>query len=244
MKGFLAKILLNTMSKRKRPDLKVPAPYMTEQEKILYNLIQSKQDLGIWSWDIKRETSLPDNVVDKSLKSLRSKLLIKEVVNVQFKGRKHYLASEFEPSSEITGGKWYNDQGFLETEFINFLKDQCLKHIRNLKIATVDTVANAVRRSRVLKIDCSSQEIGDIVRALVLDNDVIEMRSNGLGEFASVPTGRMCYKCRRSPDAMKEPRVGVMAWIPCGVCPRIARCMPGGTISPMTCEYYSKWLDF
>ncbi|KAI3424011.1 uncharacterized protein J3R85_010660 [Psidium guajava] len=234
------------MSKRKRPDSKVTALSMTEQEKILYNLIQSKQDLGIWSLDIKRETSLPDNVVDKSLKSLCSKLLIKEVVNLQFKGRKHFLASEFEPSSEITGGKWYSDQGFLEveTEFTNFLKDQCLKHIRNLKIATVDMVADAVRRSRVLKIDCSSQEIGDIVRALVLDNDVIEMRSNGLGEFAPLPIGRMCYKCRRSPDATKDPTVGAMASTPCGVCPRIAHCTPGGIISPMTCEYYSKWLDF
>lgn len=234
---------VTAMGKRKRPDSKVPALSMTEQEKIVYNLIQSKQDLGIWSRDMKRETSLPNNVVDKSLKSLCSKGLIKEVVTVWSKSRKHFLASEFEPSSEITGGKWY-DQGTLDTEFINFLKDQCLKHIRNMKIATVDMVANAVRRSRVLKNDCSSQEIGEIVRALILDNDVIEMRSNGLGEFASVPTGRMCYKCRRSPDATKEPRVGAMASIPCGVCPQIANCAPGGVISPTTCEYYSMWLDF
>ncbi|XP_048140170.1 DNA-directed RNA polymerase III subunit rpc6 [Rhodamnia argentea] len=232
------------MSKRKRPDSKAPAQSMTEQEKILYNLIQSKQDLGIWSRDMKRETRLPDNVVDKSLKSLLGRGLIKEVVNVQFKGRKHFLASEFEPSPEITGGQWYNDQGSLDSEFINFLKDQCLKHIRNLKVSTVDTVADAVRRSRVLKDDYSSQQIGDIVRALVLDNDVIEMRSNGLGEFASIPTGRVCYKCRRLPDATKEHRVGAMASIPCGVCPRIAHCTPGGIISPTTCEYYRKWLDF
>ncbi|KAK3408855.1 hypothetical protein EUGRSUZ_J01004 [Eucalyptus grandis] len=228
------------MSKRKRPDSNVPpSQSMTEQEKILYSLIQSKQDSGIWSRDMKRETSLPDNVVDKSLKSLLSKGLIKEVVNVQFKGRKHYLASEFEPSPELTGGKWYNEEGRLESEFINFLKDQCLKHIRNLKIATVDMVADTIQRSRVLKVEYSSHEIGDIVRALVLDNDVIEMRSNGVGEFASIPTGRMCYKCSRSPDAAKEARVGAMASIPCGVCPRIAHCTPGGIISPTTCEYYT-----
>ncbi|KAI6669285.1 hypothetical protein NL676_004170 [Syzygium grande] len=105
-------------------------------------------------------------------------------------------------------------------------------------------VADAVRRSRVLKNDYSGQEIGDIVRALVLDNDVVEMRSNGLGEFASVPTGRMCYKCRRLPDAAKELRAGAMASIPCGVCPQMAHCTPGGIISPTSCEYYSKWLDF
>ncbi|KAF7849506.1 hypothetical protein BT93_L0711 [Corymbia citriodora subsp. variegata] len=228
------------MSKRKQPDSKVPAPSMTEQEKVLYNLIQSKQDLGIWSRDVNREARLPNKVVAKSLESLLSRGLIKAVAHFQSKSRKHFLASEFEPSPEITGGKWY-DQGSLDTEFVDFLKGQCLKHIRNLKIATVDTVADAVRRSRVLKVDYSSEDIGEIVGALVLDNDVIEMRSNGLGEFAAVPAGGACYKCR---DATKEPRVGAMASIPCGVCPEVARCTPGGVVSPATCEYYSKWLDF
>ncbi len=114
--------------KRKRRDLALLSESLTNGERILYNLIHSKKDMGIWTGDMKRETNLPDSVVKKSLKLLQSKNLIKQVVNIQNKGRKHYMAAEFEPSKEISGGDWYNE-GKIDTEFINLVKDICLKYI-------------------------------------------------------------------------------------------------------------------
>lgn len=32
--------------------------------------------------------------------------------------------------------------------------------------------------------------------------------------------------------------------VPCGVCPVFDQCCDGGLISPATCEYYNKWLEF
>jgi hypothetical protein len=32
--------------------------------------------------------------------------------------------------------------------------------------------------------------------------------------------------------------------VPCGVCPVFDRCHDGGVISPATCVYFQKWLDF
>ncbi|GAB4831834.1 Coronatine-insensitive protein [Ancistrocladus abbreviatus] len=37
---------------------------------------------------------------------------------------------------------------------------------------------------------------------------------------------------------------GHMAAIPCTVCSRINFCTPDGVISPSTCRYFDKWLDF
>lgn len=51
--------------------------------------------------------NIPDNITSKFFKSLQAKMLIKEVVNIQGNGRKHFIAVEFEPSKEITGGAWY-----------------------------------------------------------------------------------------------------------------------------------------
>lgn len=31
---------------------------------------------------------------------------------------------------------------------------------------------------------------------------------------------------------------------PCGVCPVMDKCVPGGLVSPETCIYYSTWLEF
>ncbi|KAJ9190042.1 hypothetical protein P3X46_001278 [Hevea brasiliensis] len=229
--------------KRKQTDSNSPAQSLTEQERILYNVIRSKQDMGIWTRDMKRETNLPDNVVNKSLKVLQAKNLIKEVVNIQNKGRKHYMATEFEPSKEITGGAWYVE-GNLDTEFIQILKEQCTKQIYKLKVATLEGVTDSIKRSGVLNVELTKQQIDEILKALVLDNEIIELKSNGMGEFASIPVGKICYKCISKGNIGGEPRTGAMASIPCGVCPRIRQCTPDGIISPQTCVYYSKWLDF
>ncbi len=30
---------------------------------------------------------------------------------------------------------------------------------------------------------------------------------------------------------------------PCGVCPVVQHCSPGGIINPNTCQYYTQWLS-
>lgn len=199
--------------------------------------------MGIWTRDMKRETNLPDNVVNKALKLLQAKKLIKEVVNIQNKGRKHYMAAEFEPSKEITGGDWYSE-GNLDVDFINLVKDLCLKHIFRQKVATLDGILDWSRKSGVFAVEFTTQQIEEILRALVLDDEIVEVKSTGFGDFASVPVGRVCYRCTSKSGPKGEPKSGAMASIPCGVCPRINSCTPDGIISPRTCEYYQKWLDF
>ncbi|XP_065869198.1 uncharacterized protein [Euphorbia lathyris] len=229
--------------KRKQPESDSPAQSLTEHERTLYDVIRSKQDMGIWTRDMKRETNLPDNVVNKSLKVLQAKSLIKEVVNIQNKGRKHYMATEFQPSKEISGGTWYVE-GSLDTEFIKLLKELCKKQIYKLKVATLEGVTDSIKRSGVFNTELTKQQIDEIVRALVLDNEIIEVKSNGMGEFSCIPIGKVCYKCVSKGSIGGDPRVGAMASIPCGVCPRISQCTPDGIISPQTCSYYSKWLEF
>ncbi|KAK9282003.1 hypothetical protein L1049_004914 [Liquidambar formosana] len=230
--------------KRKRPDSNSLSQSLTEHERVLYDLIRSKQDMGIWTRDMKRETNLPDNVVTKSLKVLQAKKLIKEVVNIQNKGRKHFMAVEFEPSKELTGGAWYVE-GNLDIEFIKFLKELCLKQIYMMKVATVEGVSDAIKRTGAFKVECTTQQIAEIVKALVLDNEILEVRSTGSGEFSSIPIGAVCYRCTsRGGLGGGGPKIGAMASIPCGVCPRISQCTPDGIISPRTCVYFAKWLDF
>jgi DNA-directed RNA polymerase III subunit RPC6 len=229
--------------KRKQPESNSSSRSLTEHERILYDLIRSKQDMAIWTRDMKRETNLPDNVVTKSLKSLQAKKLIKEVVNIQNKGRKHYIAAEFEPSKEITGGTWYVE-GNLDTEFINFLKKHCVKIIYEQKVATLEGILDTIRKSRAFNVEVTPQQIKEIVNALVFDNEVTEVESNGMGEFDYIPVGKVCYRCTSKGGLKGELKTGAMASIPCGVCPQISLCTADGIISPQTCVYFTKWLDF
>ncbi|KAI4295053.1 hypothetical protein MLD38_040678 [Melastoma candidum] len=99
--------------------------------------------------------------------------------------------------------------------FIDIMKDQCLRQIRKLGVAIVDMVADEIKRSKILKANYPVQQIREIVKALALDNDVVEVKSTGIGEFASIQPGKFCYKCVRHQDASREPSKKVaMASVP------------------------------
>ncbi|KAG6739080.1 hypothetical protein POTOM_056662 [Populus tomentosa] len=241
--GGMSRLQGPSSLKRKWPEVNSPAQSLTEHERLLYDVIRSKQDIGIWTRDMKKEAKLPDNVVNKSLKALQVKKLIKEVVNIQNKGRKHFMATEFEPSKEISGGAWYVERS-LDTEFIKSLKLYCTNQIKRLKVATEEEVTDMINSYPDSDVDVTKQQIEEILRTLILDNVIMEVKSNGMGEFASIPFGEVCYKYISKVGLGGEPKAGALASIPCGVCPRISQCTPDGIISPKTCVYYQKWLDF
>ncbi|KAF7127774.1 hypothetical protein RHSIM_Rhsim11G0183700 [Rhododendron simsii] len=218
--------------KRKRQE---PNAQQTKTpESVLLSLIKSKGDMGIWKADMKRETNLPEPVVNKALKILQGRNLIKEVVNVKSKGRKHYMATEFQPSKEVTGGSWYAD-GVLDIEYIRVLRESCLRIVKKLKVATTEGISEFITRNKITKADCTRQQIEEILRSMVLDNEIIEVKSTGLGEYHKISNGTDCY---RAASGMGLAKIGAMASIPCGVCPRINQCTPDGIISPKTCIYY------
>ncbi|KAH0450795.1 hypothetical protein IEQ34_021487 [Dendrobium chrysotoxum] len=213
-------------------------PTLPENEKKLYDLIWSKETLGIWTADMKKETGLANNAVTKALKSLQSKGLIKDVVNIHNKAKKIYMAVEFEPSEEISGGTWYSE-GSLDLEFITILREQCRRYVERLKVATAENVCQFINDSGIFKIVCDLPQIKEIMSAMVLDKEIEESISSGVGDFFNIQAGRKCYRSLKGRDGPKE---GFFSSVPCGVCPRINECSPDGIISPNTCVYYQKWL--
>ncbi|KAI3872537.1 hypothetical protein MKX03_012236 [Papaver bracteatum] len=226
--------------KRKRAD----TPKLSEAERTIYDLIVSTEDTGIWTRDIKYKIKvIPDTVVNKSIKSLKDKGLIKEVVNIQNKGKKMLMGSDFEPSDELTGGAWYDKEGKLETQLIEESKFVCFKFISRMKVATVGEITEAVNNSGVFKegVKFTGKQIEDLLQSLILDKKIVESKSTGKGVFAKIPMGEECYQCS---NKRALPKTGALASIPCGVCPRLNECTPDGIISPTTCVYFKKWLDF
>ncbi|KAL8475128.1 hypothetical protein ACS0TY_031523 [Phlomoides rotata] len=199
-------------------------------ELMILNLIKSKNNLGIWSRHIKYESKLPDLTVNKSLKSLLAKNLIKEVKNIQNKSGKHYMGVEFEPSKEISGGDFYTD-GKLDVEFIKMLKRFCLRQIKSRKVATVEGILTDLKKHNVVTFDISSQQVSEILESMVLENEIMEVKSTGLGDYHSIPIGKICYRA-----GFGIPKGGRFASMPCGVCPVIGLCSPDGLISPNCCD--------
>ncbi len=88
-------------------------------------------DPGIWTKHLKAKTSLHQTVIDRCLKTLTQKRLIKRVQSVQHITRKIYMLEGVEPSISLTGGPWYTDNE-LDTEFIHNLTEACYKLISDI----------------------------------------------------------------------------------------------------------------
>lgn len=226
------------MLKRKRPESSGVNKALTADEQAVYNIIKSKTNMGISKLDLKRALTMRDRVFNSCIKSLQTKSKIKEVKSVKNK-KGHLMAMEFEPSNELTGGVWYSE-GQLDTDFIEKLMKICMAKISKTKVATAEQVAEMVAESGAINVKIYVDQIKEILKTLVLDNEIVEVKSTGLGVYGLIPAGENCYKSARKVKGGE----GAMVSIPCGVCPRINQCTPDGVISPITCEYFNQWLDF
>ncbi|KAM0029708.1 putative RNA polymerase Rpc34, winged helix-like DNA-binding domain superfamily [Helianthus debilis subsp. tardiflorus] len=232
---------MSQSQKRKRPESNPASGLAESDQQVVLNFIKSKGEDATTKRNIQEETKVPTQIVTKCINNLLALSLIKKIPHAHFKGD-YYIAAEFKASNAVSGGEWYLD-GKLDTQFINELKNACLHIVKSLKVATAEGVHEVFKKRRLTNVECTSQQISEILGSMVLENFIIEVKSSGHGEYHSIPVGNVCYRCPVG-NLEQGPDRGAMASIPCGVCPRIRECTPDGLISPTTCVYYTKWLDF
>lgn len=56
-------------------------------------------------------------------------------------------------------------------------------------------------------------------------------------------TSKKVYKACKPLYSNNRSNMDFLSQIPCGVCPLINNCSDHGIISPISCQYYSQWLN-
>ncbi|XP_010632456.1 DNA-directed RNA polymerase III subunit RPC6 isoform X2 [Fukomys damarensis] len=190
------------------------------QEKLVYQIIEDAGNKGIWSRDIRYKSNLPLTEINKILKNLESKKLIKAVKSVAASKKKVYMLYNLQPDRSVTGGAWYSDQDF-ESEFVEVLNQQCFKFLQS-------------------KVELSMEDIETILNTLIYDGKVeMTIIAAKEGTVGSVD-GHM--KLYRAVSPIIPPTGLVRS--PCGLCPVFDDCHEGGEISPSNCIYMTEWLEF
>lgn len=114
----------------KDPAKKSTAPKGADnEERIVYSIIEEADNKGIWIRDIRVKSNLIMTQLNKILKNLESRKLIKAVKSVNASKKKVYMLYNMEPDRTITGGAWYQDQDF-EAEFVDILNQQSLRYLQ------------------------------------------------------------------------------------------------------------------
>ncbi|GFY46929.1 DNA-directed RNA polymerase III subunit RPC6 [Trichonephila inaurata madagascariensis] len=220
------------------------------EEKLIYQHIEKAGNKGIWVRDLRFASNIPQTQVNKILKTLESKKLIKSVTSVAASKKKVYMLYNIEPDRSVTGGTWYSDQEF-ESEFVDVLNQQCYRYLLQTK-AVADKLSDPVSRRRAsfksskdicdyingLKVQLSKQDIETILDTLVFDGKV-EKSSICSSSVSNEEESENIY-------GVIKPLIsdcGLMR-VPCGVCPVHNECRDGGIISPTTCPYMKEWLEY
>ncbi|XP_053526910.1 DNA-directed RNA polymerase III subunit RPC6 isoform X1 [Artibeus jamaicensis] len=202
------------------------------QEKLVYQIIEDAGNKGIWSRDIRYKSNLPLTEINKILKNLESKKLIKAVKSVAASKKKVYMLYNLQPDRSVTGGAWYSDQDF-ESEFVEVLNQQCFKFLqtkaetareskqnpmiqRNSSFASSHEVWKYICELGISKVELSMEDIETILNTLIYDGKVeMTIIAAKEGTVGSVD-GHM--KLYRAVNPIIPPTGLVRA--PCGLCPR------------------------
>ncbi|KAI0363406.1 hypothetical protein BV20DRAFT_1058085 [Pilatotrama ljubarskyi] len=168
---------------------------MSGEESMILSYIQAAGNEGIWTKHLKAKTELHQTVIDRCLKSLTQKQLIKAVKSVKFPTRKIYMLAHLEPSVEMTGGPWYTDNE-LDTEFIKLLCSACLRFIRDRSAPkpkggdpssssgllypisaapsypTAQQILTFLSKSRITETQLSVEHVEMLLNVLVLDGEI------------------------------------------------------------------------
>lgn len=205
---------------------------LSAEELMLYQVIKTAGNTGLWTKDMKFKTNLPQPHITKILKTLENRKLVKSVKSVNNPSRKVFMLYELEPSRELTGGAWYTENQF-DAEFIEVLREACFKYIQHQGDTTVQDVAMFIRNKGFSKVDLREEDIHSIINTLIYDGRVDQVDGEGDDDMND----------HFRPAVHSIPSSNAFTSIPCGVCPVFSECEEGGIISPQTCVYYDKWLE-
>lgn len=80
---------------------------LEQDERLVYQIIEQASTTGIWIRDIRLQSSLLNTRLQKVLKALEGRQLIKTVKIHTHSSKKMYMLYNLSPSEELTGGAWY-----------------------------------------------------------------------------------------------------------------------------------------
>lgn len=235
-----------------------------QEEKLIYQMIEDAGNIGIWIRDLRYKCGLQLAQVNKFIKNLESKKFIKAVTSVAAGKKKVYMLYNLEPDASVTGGAWYSNQDF-ESEFVDILNQQCDRFLqekrqladegqgdplfkRDRSYASLWEVWNYIKDLGISKVQLSLKDIEAIMNTLIFDGKVesqISLQSAFMGSGPSTEeTVEQTSASRKLYRSIKPilPVPGIMR-VPCGVCPVMKNCYPGGEVSPEKCVYMKEWLD-
>eukprot|EP00033_Pygsuia_biforma_P001017 GCRY01001162.1.p1 GENE.GCRY01001162.1~~GCRY01001162.1.p1 ORF type:complete len:313 (+),score=67.80 GCRY01001162.1:270-1208(+) len=237
---------------------------LSAEDMLLYQLIEKSGNMGIWTRDLRHRSGLQQLQLNKALKILESRKLVKSIKSVASKNKKVYMLYDLEPAKELTGGAFYSEQEF-DAQFVEVVSKLAFMYIKENPNTTTANIHSFVQGHAAVQADLKLEDVHTVLQTLVYDNlilciDPTAKRLRGAAvsqdDGAGVPGSDPAKEAAKKAAELKR-LVGLqfralpnpvpnsaLTSTPCGVCPVYADCEETGPISPATCAYFEQWLAF
>ncbi|KAL9642734.1 hypothetical protein ABK040_009811 [Willaertia magna] len=206
---------------------------LTDEQIAVFEVIESAGGRGIWKKNIARKIKKNEKDLEKILKQLETKQVIKKVNDIsQKKGSQIvYIAANVEPSREITGGIWYIE-GKFNSKLIDDLRTATCTYLEKKPRRTHEILEHIKTLGIIEHVDLKVEDMQQIVDTLVYDGfaqKVIEIGGSDKPLFQVATLQKL-------ENAFVD--------IPCSTCPVFDQCTDNGDINPKSCIYLKEWMDF
>ena len=193
---------------------------LKEEHFKVHSLIEKSGNNGIWRRDIKKLSGLADPSFTKVISELESRKLIKVIQNIHENRKKKYILYDLVPSTEVTGGVWYQDGSFNST-LVDQLIQQVINFVKNQPGILETDLAQKIMSSSLSSVKISTDEARSVIKAVVNNGSIIKIG----GTLRPGPV---------------QPITCPISTIPCINCKYSSFCEPNGSYSPEECPYLQR----
>ena len=219
---------------------------LSKEEIAVYEVVMQSGNSGISTIDIKIKLKIDNTTyINKILTKLSKKFLIKSYKVLNTRNKKVWMGIDIEPSQEITGGIWCNDQEF-DDNLVSVFSEKCLEYISTQKqisrkeLLMFSRSTNLTKNSSEIKED----DIQKILNILVFDGKIepifpINIDNKFLGNKYALLLDKEHpdihnVKYRKSIEYKTD---NIFEYLPCFVCPAFKECKKDNVVNPMECPY-------
>lgn len=201
--------------------------------------VKKSSEKGISSRVLKIRTKLPAITINKVLKILETRQLIKSIRSIAAKRQKLYFDIDTVPDAKHSGGIWYDSEGQFDEEFVNFVCKWTVAVIKQHGSLHIKELSEKIKKSNISKVSIKQSDFIRIIDKLKFENEIEEYIDLNVINRKSADIDLTTIKWKVV-NKLETPRSLTM--FPCGVCPVKDKCTDGGVISPSTCVYMDDWL--
>jgi DNA-directed RNA polymerase III subunit RPC6 len=219
---------------------------LTKEEIAVYEIVMQSGNIGISTIDIKIKLKIDNTTyVNKILTKLKKKFLIKSLNVLNTRNKKVWIGIDIEPSTELTGGIWCNDQEF-DNDKVSVFCEKCLQYIE---------AQNQISRkellffAKTLNLEQKFSEIKDddiqkILNILVFDGKIepifpenIDVKFLGNKYALLLDKGNPDQQSVRYRKIKEYKKNNIFEYLPCFVCPNFNECKINNVVNPIECPY-------